>query len=103
MTTFHLAVDDFTALRKVFSWFWPSIVRFGLLIASRHACETGLASEGTSAEKTLRTLCGAVGARSGSPGVDGLSQTPLAEALALRNERSSRKKSSRFLPQRSVR
>ena len=39
----------------------------------------------------MRALWGAVGARSGLP-VSGLSQTWLAEALALRKERSSRKK-----------
>src|SRR2546423_10886854 len=102
MTTFHFAVEDLTAFRKVLSCSWPSIVRWGLLMASRHACDTGCDSDGVIAAKLLRVLCGAVGARSADPGVDGLSQTPFADALALRNERSSRKNSSRFLPQRSV-
>src|SRR5262245_57276863 len=102
MTTFHLASDDLTALMKPLSCFWPRNVRFGLFIVSRHCCETGLASDGTSTENAFRTFCGAVGARSGWP-VDGLSQTWFAEALALRKERSSRKKISRFLPHRSVR
>src|SRR3954451_7855984 len=102
MTTFHVAFEASTALVKAASCFCPSIVRFGLLIVSRHDCETGWDSDGTRAANTFRTLCGAVGARSGWP-VSGLSHAWFAEALALRKERSSRKNSSRFLPQRSVR
>src|SRR5512132_1165810 len=102
MTTFHFAFDDLTAFKKSLYCLVPSIVRFGLLIVLRQACETGCESDGTSAANALRTFCGAVGARSGWL-VDGLLQTPFADAFALRNERSSRKKIWRFLPQRSVR
>ena len=102
MTTFHVAFERLTAFTKSLYCLVPSIVRFGLLIVFRQACETGCESDGTSAANALRVFCGAVGARSGWP-VCGLSQTPFADALALRNERSSRKKSSRFLPQRTVR
>src|SRR5436190_22182453 len=102
MTTFHRALDDSTSWRNWWSCAWPSIVRLGLSILRLQAGDTGSLSDGISALKTLRLLCGAVGAGSGWP-VSGLSQVPLAEAFALRNERSSRKNSSRFLHQRAVR
>src|SRR4051794_25938101 len=98
MTTFHRAFEDSTSWRKRLYCAWPSMVRCELLILSLHFCATGAESDGIRDEKIFRLLSGAVGARSGSPGVCGLSQTPLAEALALRNDRSSRKNSSRFLP-----
>ena len=101
--TLKVASEDLIAFLNVFSCFEPSIVRFGSLIAARHSGGTGLASGGATAEKTLRVLCGAVGARSGSPLPAGLSQAPPKSALELRNERSSRKKTSRFLPQRCER
>src|SRR5215210_3245572 len=102
MITFHFAVDACTSLRKLLSCAWPSIVRLGSLIVSRHCCDTGLASDGISSAKTLRVDWGAVGARSGAP-VLGLLHVPPADALALRNERSSRKNISRFWPQRKLR
>src|SRR5881394_428967 len=102
MTTFHRALDDSTSCRNRWSCALPSIVRLGLSILRLHAGATGSLSDGISALKTLRLLSGAVGARSGWP-VSGLSQVPLAEAFALLNERSSRKKSSRFFPHLNVR
>src|SRR4051794_14116034 len=102
MTTFHFAFEIFTAWRNRLYCDCPSMVLLGLLIASLHCWETGELNEGMRRANRLRVLCGAVGARSGLP-VWGLSQTWLAEALALRKERSSRKKSWRFLPQRNVR
>ena len=102
MTTFHWAFESSTAFRKRWSCGLPRKVRWGLLILFLHACETGWASDGIRTANRLRVVWGAVGARSGSP-VEGLSQTPLSEAFAARKERSSRKKSSRFLPQRKVR
>src|SRR6476619_3781223 len=102
MTTFHLAFELSTARRKRWSCALPRKVRWGLLILFLQAWETGWAREGMTAANRARVADGAVGARSGSP-VAGLSQTPLSEAFALRNERSSRKKSSRFLPHRKVR
>ena len=102
MTTFHVAFERLTSLTNRLSCACRGRFGLGLLILSLQACETGWAREGTSAAKALRMFCGAVGARSGWP-VSGLSQTWLADALPLRNERSSRKKSWRFLPQRTVR
>src|SRR4051812_23271475 len=87
---------------KRLSWRGPGIGREGSLMVSRHACETGAANDGMTAANCWRTAVGSVGARSGWP-VCGLSQTPPALALAERNDRSSRKNSSRFLPQRRVR
>src|SRR6185295_13696565 len=102
MTTFQFAVEPLTASRNRVSCAPPRNVWFRLLIASLQVCETGLERDGTIAEKKLRVLCGAVGARSGWP-VSGLSHLWFADAFALRNERSSRKKISRFLPQRKLR
>ena len=104
MTTFQVAFEALIAVHEALrAGALPSIVRFGSLIASRQACGDRVArATGSSAANALRVRCGAVGARSGAP-VAGLSQTPFAEALALRNERSSRKKISRFLPQRKLR
>ena len=102
-TSFQRAFDESsTSLTNRLYWRLPSIVWFGSVIASLHAWETGSASDGASAEKNSAVLGGTVGARSGKP-VAGLSQVPPAEALALRNERSSRKNSSRFFPHRNVR
>ena len=71
----------------------PSIVRAGSFSAARQAGGTGFRSPGARSANASRTACGAVGARSPP-------HTPFA--LALRNERSSRKKSSRCLPQRNA-
>src|SRR5947209_14384145 len=99
MITLNVAVERLIARSKIASCRRPSIVRLGSLIAFRQAWLTGWASDGAIAAKMLRTLCGAVGARSGAP-VCGLSQawTVGLPAFALRKERSSRKNSSRFLP-----
>src|SRR5436190_8303105 len=102
MTTFHFAFDALTSCRNRFSCALPRKVLFGLLIASLHCWETGWLSEGMRKANRARVAGGAVGARSGWP-VWGLSQTPFADAFALRNERSSRKNTCRFLPQRKVR
>src|SRR4051794_17006309 len=104
MTTLKRAVDLLTAALKRASWRLPRKVRFGLRIVARQAGETGWLSpvDGNTAPNTLRVPCGAVGARSGLC-VWGLSQTWFASALAERKERSSRKKTSRFLPQRKLR
>ena len=92
--TFQVAFDALIAFVNAAYWRAPSIVRDGSLIAARQAGGTGFLRPGASAANASRTACGAVGARS-----------PLQTvvAFALRNERSSRKKSSRFLPQRNVR
>src|SRR3954447_22789334 len=102
MTTFHFAVEFSTFARNRLTCAPPRKLRLRLLILSLQACETGSAGDGTTAENVLRVLCGAVGAKSGWP-VSGLSQTWLADALPLRNERSSRKNTWRFFPQRTVR
>src|SRR4051794_37699539 len=102
MTTLKRAVERETALLNAASCRFPRKVRFGSLIAAVHAGETGCDSDGVTVENSVRVDCGAVGAISGLP-VCGLSHTWLASAFALRNERSSRKKTSRFLPQRNER
>src|SRR4051812_29835730 len=100
MMIFQRALDALTAFVKRWSWADPSIVLFGLLIASRHACDTGAPSDGTIAEYAWRWAGGSVGARSGLF-VCGLMHW--SSALAERNDRSSRKNSCAFLPQRTVR
>src|SRR3954452_10461642 len=100
--TFHVAFEALIAFVNRLYWRGPSMVRFGSLIASLHCCDTGCLSDGTSSEKSVRVLCGPVGARSGWP-VSGLSHWWLAEALALRNERSSSMNTSRLRPQRNER
>src|SRR5438477_5659651 len=104
MTTFHFAVEALTWSMKRLSCGLPRKVRFGSLILFLQAWETGVLRPvaGSTAPKAFRTFCGAVGARSGWP-VLGLSQTWFAEALALLKERSSRKNTWRFLPQRKLR
>src|SRR4029079_626782 len=102
MITLKRAVDFETAFLKAASWRAPRNVRLGLLIVSRHACDTGAASDGVTVENSVRVVCGAVGARSGLP-VCGLSHTWLASAFALRKLRSSRKNSSIFFPHRKDR
>src|SRR3954471_4360480 len=99
MTTLNLAFDAFTCLMNLLRWAMPRKVRFGSLILFLHFCDTGWLNDETRAENRVRVFCGAVGARSGW-WVSGLSQVWLADALALRNERSSSRKTSRFLPQR---
>src|SRR3954469_154028 len=101
MMILNVASDFFSALVKRAYWLAPSIDRSALRIVSRHCGDTGFASDGISSANVLRLLCGAVGARSGWP-VSGLLQTPLALALGDRNERSSRKKTSAFLPHLNV-
>src|SRR3954453_1222043 len=103
MTTLKRAFELLISRTKRSNCFFPSIVRLGSLIVSRHAWETGWLSpvDGNTAPNTLRVDCGRVGARSGRP-VLGLLQTPSFDALAERNERSSRKKVSRLPPQRRV-
>src|SRR3954462_10532004 len=102
MMILNLAVDAFTAFVKRVYWAAPSIVEFGLWIASRHACEPGRDSDGVTIAKVSRTRCGAVGARSGAF-VSGLLHTPPASAFDDRNERSSRKKTSAFAPHLKLR
>src|SRR4030088_641122 len=104
MITLNVAVERLIAALNRASWLRPSIVRFGSLIALRQAALTGWDNDGEIAANADLTSGGAVGARSGAP-LDGLSQawTVGLPALALRNERSSRRKSSRFLPQRTER
>src|SRR4051794_27230193 len=104
MITFQRAVEWSTASVKRLYWREPRKVRLGLRIAARQAGETGWLSPvaGRAAPNTVRVDCGAVGARS-RRWVCGLLQTPPADALAERKERSSRKNSSRFLPQRKLR
>src|SRR3954467_12134107 len=96
MTTFQRAVDRLTAFVNWLYWRAPRKVRPGLRIVSRHCWDTGWASDGTRIAKKSRVDWGAVGARSGL-WVCGLSQTWFASAFAERKERSSRKKTSRFL------
>src|SRR4051794_39966259 len=102
MTTLNREVECETARSNAASWRLPRKVRSGLLILSLHALETGWDSDGVTSENSVRVDCGAVGARSGLC-VCGLSHTCPSSALALRNERSSRKKTWRFLPQRKER
>ena len=92
--TFQVAFDALIAFVNAAYWRAPSIVRDGSSIAAMQAGATGFRSPGASVANASRTAWGAVGARS-----------PLhaAVAFALRNERSSRKKSSRCFPQRNVR
>jgi hypothetical protein len=92
--TFQVAVDDAIARLNSTRWRTPSIVREGSPIAARQAGETGFRRPGARVAKASRTAWGAVGARS-----------PLQTVVAFSdlNERSSRKKSSRFFPQRKVR
>src|SRR5260370_114640 len=104
MITLNVAVDRLIADSNVASWRRPSMLRFGSLIAFRHAWLTGWASDGVIREKAARTCCGAVGARSGAP-LWGLSQVWIVglPAFALRKERSSSRNTWRFLPQRNER
>src|SRR5205085_853634 len=104
MITLKVAVERLIAVWNILSWREPSIVRLGSLIVSRHGCATGAVNDGATAANSARTDPGAVGARSGLP-VCGLSQVWIVglPALALRNERSSSRKISRFLPQRNER
>src|SRR4051812_6321220 len=102
MTILNLAVDFFTASVKRLYCADPRNVLFGSRIASRQACDTGFENEGTSNAKKLRMRCGAVGARSGAF-VSGLLQTVVALTFWSRKDRSSRKNTSAFLPQRKLR
>src|SRR3954453_14026408 len=102
MTTLNRDVDREKAFSNAASCRFPRNVRFGSLMREVHAGGTGWASDGVTPAKSVRVVCGAVGARSGSP-VCGLSHTWPSSALALRNERSSRKNTWRFLPQRNER
>src|SRR3954452_21574000 len=102
MMILNFAFDAFTAFVKRVNCAEPSIVVFGLWIASRHCCETGRASGGVTIANVSPTRCGAVGARSGAF-VSGLLHTPPALALGDRNERSSRKNSSAFEPHLKLR
>ena len=81
----------------------PRKVRWGLLILFLHGLRDRLGERG---DQDARTGCGWSAARSGRGPAGrcrGCRRRPFAEALALRKERSSRKNSSRFLPQRKVR
>jgi hypothetical protein len=93
-TTFQVAVDASTARVNSMNWRAPSMVRKGSSIAARQPAGTGFRSGGARLPNAFRTACGAVGARSPPQAV---------VTLALLNERSSRKKSSRFRPQRTLR
>src|SRR5919202_6444073 len=101
-TTLNVADDRLIAAVKLSYCCLPKNVRVASSRAARHCGRTGWRSEGTASASRLRLGVGTVGARSGSP-VCALSQVWLADALALRNDRSSRKKASRFLPQRKDR
>src|SRR3954471_1367175 len=100
MTILNLAVDAFTAFVKRVYCAAPSIVEVGLLIASRHDCGTGRASDGVMIANLSLRRWGAVGARSGAF-VSGLMHA--SSALGERNERSSRKNTSAFLPHLKLR
>src|SRR4051794_9893152 len=102
MMILNFAVDFFTALVKRLYCADPSIDVLVLRIAARQAGDTGFDSDGVRAANTLRTRCGAVGARSGSF-VSGLSHTWLALAFDDLKERSSRKNTSAFLPHLKLR
>ena len=101
MTTFHFAFDDLTAFRKSLYCLVPSIVRVRVVDRVEAGLRDGLRERRDERREPLRRL--RRGGREVGLAGAGLSQAPFADALALRNERSSRKKSSRFLPQRSVR
>src|SRR5215213_2316568 len=101
--TLNVPVERLTSRLHAASWRWPRNVRFCALIRSMQPGGGGLRNDGTRTPNRLRVDCGAVGARSGDPDPTGLSHVPLCDALASRNERSSRKNTSRFLPQRNLR
>src|SRR5215208_8092075 len=103
MITLNVADERCTSRLKASSWRLPRNDRFGSLIRATQAGGAGLRSAGTRIPNTLRVDCGAVGARSGDPEPGGLSHTPPSDAFASRNERWSRKNTSRFLPQRNLR
>src|SRR3954471_15659509 len=103
MMTLNVAVERLTSRLNAASWRLPRNVRLGSLIRAVQAGGGGVRTDGTSTRKRLRVDCGAVGARSGDPDPAGLSHVPPCDALASRNERSSRKNTSRFLPQRKLR
>src|SRR3954451_13933996 len=104
MITLKVAFEALIAARKCLRWAEPSIVRLDDRIGLRHAFDTGPRSDGTTKPTCARCAVGGVGARSGSF-VCGLSQVWMfgEPAFLERNERSSRKKTSRFLPQRKER
>src|SRR3954470_22895011 len=100
MMILNFAVDFFTAFVKRVYCAAPSIDWLGLLIASRHDCDTGLASDGVTIANLSLKRCGAVGARSGAF-VSGLMQA--SSTFVVRKERSSRKNTSAFLPHLKLR
>src|SRR6476661_1873 len=99
-TTFHVAFERAIALVKRAYCAAPSIVRLGSSSAAKQLAGGGFASDGSIRAKRSRVCWGSVGTRSGAP-VSGLSQAWFALAFAERNERSSRKKTSRLWPQRN--
>jgi hypothetical protein len=101
-TTFQVAFDRLIAFVKRAYCAAPSIVRLGSFSAARHAADVGCLSDDSMIPKKSRSRWGSAGTRSGWC-VSGLSQTWLALALAERNERSSRKNTSRLRPQRNER
>src|SRR4051812_24185023 len=99
MTTLKVALDRLIALSKRASWGLPSIVRLGSLITAWHwAAFEKLANAGLGIS-CGRRRAGSCGIGSGCP-VDEFVQAGSVAADLLRKERSSRKKISRFLPQR---
>src|SRR4051794_34297029 len=111
MMTFHLAVEFLIAVVNALYCRDPSMVRFGSLRAARHAGGAGFASGWYTIEKRLRMRCGIRGAKSSLPpfshtcavGSAALGSTFTSDARRLRNDRSSRTNTWRFLPQRKVR
>src|SRR5215210_1786827 len=102
MMIFQRALEAVIALVKRAYWELPRKLRLGSRRRARQAGDTGWASEGSMAAKTLRMRWGTAGAKSALP-VCGLSQVPPELAFGSRKERSSRKKSSAFRPQRKLR
>src|SRR3954453_2125082 len=101
MITLNVAVDCFTAAVNLANCPVPRNVRLGSLIVWTQPGLGGSARGGYTAANVLRADCGAVGPRSGLPLRS--SHWWLALAFAERNERSSRKNTSRFLPHRNDR
>src|SRR5690349_1013890 len=110
-TSLNLAVEDCRSDSNCEGCAAPSIVRDGSYSALMQAGGAGLASCGTTTENWWRTGCGSVGARAGWPLPGGLSHGLVSDGFilgkwatsGLRNDRSSRMKNSRFLPQLNVR
>ena len=99
MITLKVALDRLIALSKRASWGLPSIVRLGSLITAWHWAAVGKLANAGFGISCGRRRAGSCGIGSGCP-VDRVRAGRIGGRGLLRKERSSRKKISRFLPQR---